>query len=318
VTDKKIIPQKTGKSLHDKLKHLPEYKQMLADSQRPLRKRFHKRVKKSLQTVTITFQGELIKAHCRSITDRDARPGGDRSAIRTFSPAARKNMLETVSRIDWTQTRATFITLTYHQPVDNAATCKSHLRTFLKRLYRKYGEKVVLWRMDTQQRGCWHFHLIVFELPYAPRTKPDGSGLLDWWRDITGQSTITQFDIQLIRTARKARSYVAKYVGKVGDLAVYLDYLANLPEALLPGRFWGIENRKNITWAELTTWVMRVASEFAGYFDFKRAARQHWDGVNGSRYEGFTIFVRDIVAWERMLHLLIRAEYSAKKRVVSY
>jgi len=306
-----------------KLRPTNQYIQFLHDEQEPLRTEFQGRVKKTLQTVKISFQGELIKAKCNALIDREDRPGGDRGVIRRFSHAARKNMLETVSRIDWTKTSATFMTLTYHIPVPDAHECKAHLRAFEKRLYRAYGEKVVLWRADIQERRwytrgevAWHFHLIIFDLPYVERTNDKGTGMLDWWREITGQPTITELDIQLIHTAKKARSYVARYVGKESGVSVALDHLANLPEALLPGRFWGIENRKNITWAVLVEWVITASNEFSGYFDFKRAARQHWPGVNGSRFEGFTIFVRDIAAWELMFHLLCRAEFSAKRKGV--
>ena len=321
MTDTTIIPQKLHLASDNPYLKLPEYKKYLLDVEKPMRQRFHARVEKMLHTVTITMQGELIKARCQSLTDRDERPGGDRAAIRYFSPASRKNMLETVSRMNWSRQRATFITLTYHEPVADAKLCKTHLRTFEKRLYRRYGNKTVIWRMDIQPERlrltgqvAWHFHLIVLDLPYAPRTTNDKNGLLDWWRDITGQPSITQLGIELIHSAKKARSYVSKYSGKAENGVTYLDYLANLPVDQLPGRFWGIENRALIPWAELITWTITAWSEFSGYFDFKRAARQHWKGVNGSRFEGWTIFVRDVGAWDNMLQYLTGTEYSARRK----
>jgi len=313
-TEATIIPQRLKNTNLSTLNHTKGYVNYLREREKPVHERFKKRVQKTLNTVVITFQGELVKARCHSLIDRGETPGGTRAPIRKFSRAARKNMLEQVSRIDWEASQATFITLTYHEPVHDAKKCKAHLRALLKRLYRAYGDVAVLWRMDTQKRGCWHFHLLVFDLPYVPRQTKDGNGLLDWWRDITGQQTITQLDIQVIQSAKKARSYVAKYVGKVNEVAAYLDYLANLAVAILPGRFWGLENRKNIHWCEVTTWTILSGSEFSGYWDFKRAARSKWDGVNDSKWAGWTIFVENLANWERMFHLLVRAENGAKVR----
>jgi hypothetical protein len=272
-----------------------QYIEMLYDEDEPTRIRFNQRVQHTINHATITFQGELIKAKTSGLIDRPIDQGSHaRKPITRFSPKARKNMLETVSRVDWTRCKAIFITLTYHQIKPDARECKRDLRTFLKRLYRKYGQKAVLWRIEPQKRGAHHFHLIVFNLPFFPIET-----LLKWWREITGQPTITQCDIQLIHSARKARNYVAKYVGKKDDGR--FNDLTNLPGWSRPGRFWGIENRKLITWAEPTTIVVDVAYTLQ---KFKDCARGQWKGINHNQRAGFALFVHDLEVWKDILWFL--------------
>jgi len=271
---------------------------------------WRKRAKRHAMTATIEFQGELVKVITKQITPIVGQ-GGKRRPITEFSGKSRKHLLEIVSRMDWTVERATFITLTYHQAEYSAKRAKRDLRAFLKRLYRAYGIKAVLWRLEPQKRGSWHFHLLVWGLPYYPK-----SDLLKDWREVTGQGTITQCDIQLVENAKKARSYVAKYIAKplpvvslkvvslllagipMHSLLSYLDYATNLAEISSPGRFWGIENRKLIHWAQLVVCTMRIGSTF---HDFKRYARRAWKGINNREGVGFSVFVRDVRQWYRLL-----------------
>lgn len=265
------------------------------DYHHDLKKRLKIRDRRHGLTATITMQGELLKVHCHAISKRTGQ-GGERGAITGFSPRARKNMLETVSRIDWTKHNATFITLTYHVLVPSAKVCKTHLRTLQKRLYRRFGLLPNLWKLEPQKRGAWHFHLIVWDMPYMPQKE-----LLAWWQEIAGQPTITQVRIELIGNAHKARSYVAKYAGKDFDSSLF-NYMSNLPGWENPGRFWGVENRKNITWMELITYTAVMNK---GFFDFKRACRRFQVRVNQHRHRGWTIFQHDLQMWRIILEAYV-------------
>jgi hypothetical protein len=257
----------------------------------PLQERFRQREVRAMRTALIEFQGDVVKARCFNAGGTPPQ-GGERGVITEFSKKARKHMLETVSRMDWTKQRATFITLTYHEAVPDAHVCKNHLRALLKRFYREYGQLAVLWRLELQKRGAWHFHLIIWGMPYLPK-----DDLLTDWRSITGQPTITQVDIKLIDDAKKARSYVAKYIGK-DQVSSLLDYMTNRAV----GRFWGMENRKNINWAERELYSVTISQ---GYTEFQTAARGHWGRVGYGTRVGFTIFVDDVQEWEQVLLELV-------------
>lgn len=257
----------------------------------PLNQRFKLRNRNLSHTCSIDFQGDVVRVRCFQ-TASIPWSGGERCAITEFSEKARKHMLEKVSRLDWSSKRATFITLTYHEIEPSAKVCKTHLRALLKRLYRRYGDMAVLWRLELQKRGAWHFHLIIWGLPYIEKKE-----LLKFWREITGQKTITQIDIKLIDNARKARAYISKYLGKAQVEAI-LDYMTN--QAV--GRFWGFENRKNLVWSIRSCYSVRLRT---GYYEFKTAARGHWGKVGFGAKVGFTLFVDDVKSWEQLLLALV-------------
>ena len=64
--------------------------------------------------------------------------------------------------------RLTSIGLTY--PSDypkDPKLCKKHLEALHKYLKRMYGPFSGFWRMGIQQRGAWHFHVLLFVPPSA-------------------------------------------------------------------------------------------------------------------------------------------------------
>lgn len=279
----------------------------------PMRERFNDRIRDGSQHATVIFQGEMVKVKTRSLTDRPIdQQGSGRKPITRFSPKARKNMLDTVSRINWGLTRAVFVTLTYHENLRNAHKAKRDLRTLEKRLFRAFGDKAVLWKLEPQKRGAWHFHLIVWDCP---------NEAYDWflpnWQEVTGDPTITEVKVEPLLSAKKGRSYVSKYCGKPIDNAflqtfllfllkcplgmipaIALDYQPNLPGCSLPGRFWGIENRALIQWAKEFLLTIPIDATF---HRFKRAARKHWHGVNTKKGMGFTIYTQNVDRWIDLL-----------------
>lgn len=296
----------------------PQYVRFVFDEDAPTHNRFMQRETDYVNTVEIEFQGEVIQAKCHKVSDR-SQMGSGRRAITCFSSRARKNMLDTVGRLDWT-VPATFITLTYHDNMMDAKKAKRDLRAVQKRWYRRYGLLPILWKMEPQKRGAWHFHLIAWNMPYISLE----TVMMDW-QSVTGDDTITQVKIEPIRTAKKARSYTAKYCAKpiatnwanvilaalMGlsgwvIVAITLDYVPNLAVLQKPGRFWGIENRKNLVWAVLKTVSVVLDSAF---HDFKRAARRKWAGINTTGRAGFTLYAENPDRWIDYLFYLSGKNY---------
>lgn len=242
--------------------------------------------------VTFTFQGELVQVKVKhpQLSVMPTRPGGDRRAITSFSPRSRKRLLDTFAQLDFNTHEATFITLTYHNTNPTSHEAKTHLRTFLKRVFRRFGELSVVWRLEPQKRGVWHFHLIVFDLPFY-----HWKNCLADWQTVTGDNTITNVKLEFCYNAKQVRRYVSKYVAKVADSN--LDTAANLAVDLYPGRFWGIENRKNLPFAALVTLVCELGSAF---LNFKRSARRFWPGVNKRGDYGFTLYVTNVRRWHSL------------------
>jgi hypothetical protein len=94
--------------------------------------------------------------------------GGVRDRVRGFSRESRRNLLRRLASIN----RAAFkafkgrlisITLTYpHEYPEDPELCKNHLKALRRRLQRTCGDFAAFWRMGIQERGAWHFHLLLF------------------------------------------------------------------------------------------------------------------------------------------------------------
>jgi hypothetical protein len=88
-----------------------------------------------------------------------------------LSRASCTNLLRRLASINRSAFRAfkgriIFVTLTYpHEYPEDPELCKRHLKAFRKRLQRKYESFAAFWRLGIQQRGAWHFHLLLFVGP---------------------------------------------------------------------------------------------------------------------------------------------------------
>jgi hypothetical protein len=94
--------------------------------------------------------------------------GGTRDRVRGFSRASRRNLLLRLASINRRAFRAfkgrmIFVTLTYpHVYPEEPELCKRHLKALRKRLQRKFEPFAAFWRLGIQERGAWHFHLLLF------------------------------------------------------------------------------------------------------------------------------------------------------------
>jgi hypothetical protein len=139
----------------------------------------------------------------------DLSKRGVRGAIYTFSRASRKRLLELCARFE-AKLKALFLTFTYRQNMQDHVAAKRHLDLLLRWLKRKHSESAILWRMEYQERGAIHFHLLVFDKSFIP-----ASDLTQYWQKITGDDSYP--DVELVRSRRKAIAYVSKYLGKLPD-----------------------------------------------------------------------------------------------------
>jgi hypothetical protein len=115
----------------------------------------------SFEDTTTKNQLSSPKRHGRGMRDR----------VRGFSRESRRNLLLRLASINWRAFKAfkgriIFITLTYPGKYpEDPELCKNHLKALRKRLQRKFGTFAAFWRLGIQQRGAWHFHLLLFVGP---------------------------------------------------------------------------------------------------------------------------------------------------------
>lgn len=160
--------------------------------------------------------------------------------------------------------RPLFVTLTYPETWDpNPISYKRDLDTFWKRLRRGWWQAdkqgnaefvsaelaSAIWRLEEQERGAPHYHLIIFGIRYIDRLI-----LSRFWREVVryGGDDHEKAGTSIERPDfwEKAGSYVAKYIAKPstttpGTLIVDADNCA-MPANVHWGRLWGVLGRKNL------------------------------------------------------------------------
>lgn len=196
---------------------------------------------------SITVQGSLLEARrAATLTPLPLR-SSKRGTISTFSSASRRRLIRLMARMDVSGIRATFLTLTFSK-LPTPEEAKTVLKRFTMRMRRAHPKASALWRMEFQERGAIHFHMLWFGLAFIPQRD-----LQRTWEACTGEGR-SIIDIRLLRNKRQAMSYVAKYLGKVSQAqsATSLDKGAYRHEAAnqYVGRFWGVVNREALPFAE--------------------------------------------------------------------
>lgn len=184
-----------------------------------------------------------------------------------------------MARLDVRRVRVTFLTLTFSDiPTPEDATAA--FRRFKARLGRWFPEASAVWRRERQERGAFHYHLLIFNLPYVPQF-----WLQDTWTECTREAR-SIVDVRLVRSRKHVMAYVSKYIAKVEAPPVppslenpsYLHESAEQSE----GRAWGIINRDSLPMADLVA-VLVDDDEMTEYF-FKaidkmsrgRAGKSEW------------------------------------------
>lgn len=234
--------------------------------------------------------------------------GGKRGVIKDFSRQARLRLMKKLMSLS--QPPRHFITLTYPAvyPAD-PDEWKRHLDSFFKRLNRLFPDNWFLWKLEPQERGAPHFHLIgdLFGDPSVYMKESEIYGLLRpiWYQVVgaTGENGRKHFlkGVQAKNVEngghKKLSNYTSKYIGKV-------QLTKDLPEWARPGRFWGINNRKNMPafqWDNIcldisyAVWIKRMVRRW-----MKRRSRQYSRRMASQR--SYSIFappelLRKILFW---------------------
>jgi hypothetical protein len=141
------------------------------------------------------------------------------------------------SRLQWSRiARADFVTLTWHYAyLREKRTPQQVLNVFLTNLRKAYPNTHYIWRLEPQQRGAPHFHLMLMHA-YGGHD-PGATEMAHWcaetWHRIADPSSEAHAEhgvkTREIDSYRAARAYVSKYCAEVDK---------NLG-APIPGRQWG-------------------------------------------------------------------------------
>lgn len=155
-----------------------------------------------------------------------------RGAVRGFSRAARKRMIEFMASIR-NEGSMLFMTLTYPDilPLDDPDCWKRHFENFRDRLEHHYPEFRAIWRMELQDRKSGesegaiapHFHLLLF-MPAIPDTALDLAAetlqvaFVQMWHAVIETYDEKHLEhgchISPVRSVKHAMKYVSKYIAK--------------------------------------------------------------------------------------------------------
>jgi hypothetical protein len=215
---------------------------------------------------------------------------GNRGVILGFSGASRLRMLRffnSVDRLAVVPLCLWFLTLTYPaQWPSDARAWKAQLKAFKKRLERAWGHMGVVWKLEPQDRGAPHFHLILNVAPEMSaglvrlgerfrngrrQTIWTGGKLSEFrqwvsraWFEVVGSGDERHLhagtSVEPLESWNGVVSYASKYIGKE---AVFADQATG--EALRVGRIWGVWRRE--------LWPVRLVSRTLGRAEWVRARR---------------------------------------------
>lgn len=251
--------------------------------------------------VEITAQGRLLKVKCFN-PDTEFRGRGRRGDVDTFSKQSRMRMLRMLARLHppankGYRHRCVFVTLTSRE-VFHPRQAKEYLRAFLKRLERRFPKIALVWRLEYQERGAPHFHLVIYNVPYI-----DKEYIQECWGEIIGQERpFTR--IESIKTYKHLVNYVSKYAGKVDSVGFNNGaYLAAHPGSAYAdqsaGRVWGWFNKHLLPLADEE--IATFSQNFAWY-SLRKYCMEQWPWIWESENAGFTVFCDD--PYHSMGHLM--------------
>lgn len=254
------------------------------------------------ETLKVTFQGKLVRAKVHKITDQKNK-GHKRGKITDFSAQSRGRLFDMFNSLEM-RNPVIFITLTYEKDATNAEVAKAHLRAFIKRLQRYHEGRPMafVWRMEFQERGAIHFHIMAFNLPFTPKITIKAM----WAQVIGGYDPFTR--IEMIFSSKKTMNYVSKYVGKVNPISESgfnpLTYLSAYQEkhGSSIGRVWGIIGKSNLPFAELIE--CEIPFNYQKFMNFKHLCSHIFPPIMNSLSLGFKVYVTSARAWEHYFHCL--------------
>ena len=234
-------------------------------------------------TVEISAQGNLLTVkpnhNVKGVPSR-----GDRAESNEFTSRSRLNLLRTFARIKAPDSKGyrgkvSMLTLTMRDIV-HPREAKKLFFTFLKRWRRKYAPISGLWKMEFQERGAPHFHMIMYNAGWIPK-----EDIQESWGKIIGQEKpFTR--IERINNYRQGMKYVAKYLGKLEDGG--FNYDSNLTgEVQSIGRRWGVFNRRNVPWADKTDATIALDGS---WWLIRSYCATFWDVLEERDYLGFCLF----------------------------
>jgi len=203
---------------------------------------------------------------------------GKKEKIRGFSAQSRVNCLQQVNKISETSLPI-FLTLTYHDFVEDFKVWKNHLNQFSTELRKKYPSARGLWKLEFQRRGAPHFHFCLwFPLVDEELKEIFSQTFRDWasnvWLRIIKQEEIENLLYGVCVEVARNSTHVLIYMG--GHF-----FKANQDRKdLETGRSWGFIRKQEIEFDEHKSTVtekqfFKIRRSLINFLKSKGASRKY-------------------------------------------
>lgn len=195
-----------------------------------------------------------------------------RGDIKGFSDESRKRLMKLFSCVDERKHgRPAFVTLTYPDQWEaNPEEWKRHLHNFRRELRRHVPGMAAIWRLEPQERGAAHFHLLVWG------GWIDKHWLSETWYRIVGSGDEKNLRsgtrVEAMRSSHGSRWYMLKY------LAVKEKKGREQTFSYPVGRYWGVWNKEKLTEDNETGNLSE-----AGAVRIVRVVRKYYEKKKGKR-----------------------------------
>jgi hypothetical protein len=274
--------------------------------------------------VLIRAQGSLLEV---KRTGCPAPIGGKRGKVSEFSRASRRRLIKMVARLDGERCEGVlWVTLTFHEkwPSDGGKACLWRFRKSFERLMGPHG---IFWRLERQDRGCPHYHLLIFRRLGQEwgRTKSElyttirslwAQSIKEYWSESTLEllgRNCGLTHVKVLRSMKQVMKYLSKYVAKTEEsgeprrnegkspdssVSAVLDNGAYMSESTGSlGRVWGVWRPEVLPWGEL---FQDEESLGPWFFKLRRSARRLYSGIPMVQGEfklisGFTLLTCEAV-----------------------
>lgn len=240
--------------------------------------------------------------------DISAVGGGARGRVSGFSRQSRRRLMMTIAGVKRNAELPSFVTLTYPSEFPTVERAKRDLKIFLQRLNRKFPNAGYIWKLEPQERGAPHYHMMVWGV--------SNSELFGWtvknWFEIAGNGDKNHYLFHMgvlkdsvpcvskVRSFRGIWSYASKYLGKTFDVAEWGQKWT--------GRFWGVGKREFIPFGDEC--ILDVSyNEVVQLMRFQR----RFAGIKKGHGNSLTVFC-DADQWAQKLELAL---YARRVQVIS-
>lgn len=235
-----------------------------------------------MKYLSVEKQGQLLKVTLMRPSLPVERPLSTRGIVSQFSAKSRKRLIEQFTRLDhkkmkFTKERVKFITLTYIDNMQDGVLAKLHLKRFIERLQYAHAELWCVWKMELQERGAIHFHLMVGNMKFT-----DKENIKHMWSECSEQAENVFTRIEAIKSIRGVLSYAAKYMTKLessndGEEVKATDVSSVRRNAGGSGslvftichnfgRFWGVYGRQHLPLADKVEVMCALTDSMYNWF----------------------------------------------------